>query len=129
MHNTISRGKVALFERRRALDPPGAPELQPHDDEDGHTSIFGRARPTYMLEARITTVPIDLRRTIWSHQMFTPRRYRARAEEYSELIKGTDKPDEIREFQRLKHKFTELADNGDWMANNSNKTRLVVHSL
>ncbi len=54
--------------------------------------------------------------------MFTPREYRARADEYSELIKGTDKPSEIREFQRLKHNFTELADNGDWMANNSNKT-------
>jgi hypothetical protein len=38
------------------------------------------------------------------------------------LIKGTDKPDEIREFQRLKHNFTELPDNGDWMSNNSNKT-------
>ena len=56
--------------------------------------------------------------------MFTPRQYRARAEEYSELIKGTDKPDEIREFQRLEHTFTELADNGDWMANNSSKTVL-----
>jgi hypothetical protein len=29
---------------------------------------------------------------------------------------------EIREFQKLEHSFTELADNGDWMANNPNKT-------
>ena len=54
--------------------------------------------------------------------MFTSSQYRARADEYSKLLKGTDKPDEIREFQRLEHSFTELADNGDWMANNSNKT-------
>jgi hypothetical protein len=53
--------------------------------------------------------------------MFTPRQYRARAAEYSDLIKGTDKPDEIREYQRLEHSFTELADNADWMANNSDK--------
>ena len=54
--------------------------------------------------------------------MFTPRQYRARADEDSELITGRDKPDEIREFQRLKHNFTELADNVDWMANNSSQT-------
>ena len=54
--------------------------------------------------------------------MFTPRQYRERADEYSELIKGTNKPHEIREYQRLKHSFTELADNGDWMANNLNQT-------
>jgi hypothetical protein len=54
--------------------------------------------------------------------MFTPRQYRARADEDSELITGRDKPDEIREFQRLKHNFTELADNADWMANNSSQT-------
>jgi hypothetical protein len=54
--------------------------------------------------------------------MFTPSQYRARADEYSELIKGTSNPCEIKEFQRLEHNFTELADNGDWMANNLNKT-------
>jgi hypothetical protein len=48
----------------------------------------------------------DLGRTIWSDQMFTPTQYRARANEYSELIKGTNKP----------------IDNADWMANNSSKT-------
>jgi hypothetical protein len=57
--------------------------------------------------------------------MTTPSQYRARADQYSELIKGTDKPDEIRELQRLEHSFTELAENEDWMMNNSNKT---VHS-
>ena len=54
--------------------------------------------------------------------MTTPNQYRAHADKYSELIKGTDKPDEIREFKRLEHSFTELAENDDWMANNSNKT-------
>jgi hypothetical protein len=54
--------------------------------------------------------------------MSTPKQYRARADEYSELIKGTDKPDEIGKLQRLEHSFTELADNRDWMANNSDKT-------
>jgi hypothetical protein len=57
--------------------------------------------------------------------MTTPSQYRARADQYSELIKGTDKPDEIRELKRLEHTFNELAENEDWMVNNSNKT---VHS-
>jgi hypothetical protein len=54
--------------------------------------------------------------------MTTPSQYRAHADKYSELIKGTDKPDEIREFQRLEHTFNELAENEDWMVNNSDKT-------
>jgi len=53
--------------------------------------------------------------------MFTPRQYRARADEYSELIKGTDKPDEIREFQKP-NTASRVVGNGDWMANNSKKT-------
>ena len=57
--------------------------------------------------------------------MTTPSQYRAHADKYSELIKGTDKPNEIREFQRLENSFNELAENEDWMANNLNKT---VHS-
>jgi hypothetical protein len=57
--------------------------------------------------------------------MTTPSQYRAHADKYSELIKGTDKPEEIREFKRLEHTFNELAENEDWMVNNSNKT---VHS-
>jgi len=54
--------------------------------------------------------------------MTTPSQYRAHAGKYSELIKGTEKPDEIRDLQRLEHSFTELAENDDWMANNLNKT-------
>ena len=57
--------------------------------------------------------------------MTTPSQYRAHADKYSELIKSTDKPDEIREFQRLELSFNELAENEDWMVNNLNKT---VHS-
>ena len=54
--------------------------------------------------------------------MTTPSQYRAHADKYSELIKGRDRSDEIREFKRLEHSFTELAENEDWMANNLNKT-------
>jgi hypothetical protein len=54
--------------------------------------------------------------------MFAPKQYRTQAHEHSELIKGTDKPDEIREFRELERSFTELADNGEWMANNPHKT-------
>jgi hypothetical protein len=54
--------------------------------------------------------------------MTTPSQYRAHADKYTELIKGTDKPNEIREFQRLEHSFNELAENEDWMASNLNKT-------
>ncbi len=54
--------------------------------------------------------------------MTTPKQYRARADEYSELIKGTERPEEVRQFQRLEHSFTDLADNGDWMASNASKT-------
>ena len=54
--------------------------------------------------------------------MTTSSQYRAHADKYSELIKGTDKPDEIREFKRLEHTFNELAENEDWMVNNSDKT-------
>ena len=61
--------------------------------------------------------------------MFSPRQYRARANEYSILIKGTDKPAEIREFQKLEHGFTELADNGEWMATNWDKTVFTGEAL
>ena len=54
--------------------------------------------------------------------MTTPSQYRAHADKYSELTKGTDKPDEIRELKRLEYTFNELAENEDWMANNLNKT-------
>jgi hypothetical protein len=54
--------------------------------------------------------------------MFTSQKFRAKAAEYRELVKGTDDPGAIREFQKLERSFTELADNEDWLANNLDKT-------
>jgi len=87
----------------------------------GATSIFRRTRPICGL-AQYRQIPLISRLAKWSQQMTTPSQYRAHADKYSELIKGTDKPDEIREFKRLEHTFKELAENEDWMVNNSSKT-------
>jgi len=57
--------------------------------------------------------------------MFKAKQYRAKAAESAELLKYTDVPSEIREFQRLKESFTALAQNEDWLANNFNK---IIHS-
>jgi hypothetical protein len=57
--------------------------------------------------------------------MFTPEKFRAKAAEYAELLKKTNIPDEIREFQRLQRSFDLLAQNEEWMAANCNK---IVHS-
>ena len=43
--------------------------------------------------------------------MFTAEQYRARAVEYSQLVKIANSPAEMREFEKLEHTFTELADN------------------
>jgi hypothetical protein len=54
--------------------------------------------------------------------MFTPGKYRGKAAEYSELVKTTDVPDEVREFHNLERSFTVLADNEQWLADNHDKT-------
>jgi hypothetical protein len=54
--------------------------------------------------------------------MFLSQQFRAKAAEYRELVKGTDVPSAVREFQKLERSFTELADNEDWLANNLDKT-------
>lgn len=54
--------------------------------------------------------------------MSTSRQLRARAAEFSELIKRADHPDAIRELRRRQRTLTELADNEDWLANNLDKT-------
>jgi hypothetical protein len=56
--------------------------------------------------------------------MFTTKKYRAKSEEYGELIKGSDDPSEIRKFQDSKDSFSSLADNEDWLSNNFDK---MVH--
>ena len=45
--------------------------------------------------------------------MFTAEQYRAGAVEYSRLVKIANSPAEVREFKRLEHTFTELADNAN----------------
>jgi hypothetical protein len=54
--------------------------------------------------------------------MFTARQYRAKAIEYSNLVKIANGADELREYQRLERSFTELADNAQWAADNHSKT-------
>jgi hypothetical protein len=53
--------------------------------------------------------------------MFTADQYRAKAAESAESLKRTNIPSEIREFQRSKQSFTDLAQNEDWLADNFDK--------
>jgi len=57
--------------------------------------------------------------------MFTAKQFRAKAAESAELLKQTDVPSEIREFQRSKESFNALAENEDWLAKNFDK---IIHS-
>lgn len=54
--------------------------------------------------------------------MFTAEQYRAKAVEYSDLLRIANSPDEVREYHRLKRSFTELADNEQWLTDNRGKT-------
>ena len=56
--------------------------------------------------------------------MFTAKQYRAKAAEYTELLKTTSLPAEIREFRKLEQSYLTLADNEEWMADNRDK----IHS-
>ena len=53
--------------------------------------------------------------------MFTADQYRAKAAESAQSLKRTDVPSEIREFQRSKQSFNDLAQNEDWLADNFDK--------
>jgi hypothetical protein len=53
--------------------------------------------------------------------MFTAEQYRAKAIEYSKLLRMANGPDAVREFQGLERSFTELADNAQWMTDNRSK--------
>jgi hypothetical protein len=53
--------------------------------------------------------------------MFTAEQFRAKSAESAESLKHTDVPSEIREFQRSKESFSQLAQNEDWLANNFDK--------
>ena len=54
--------------------------------------------------------------------MFTPELFRAKAAEYAERVKGSTVADETREFQALERRFTALANNEQWLADNYDKT-------
>lgn len=54
--------------------------------------------------------------------MFTPKQYRAKATEYTELAKTANSPNEVREFQKLERSFTVLADNEQWLTDNHDQT-------
>jgi hypothetical protein len=54
--------------------------------------------------------------------MFTADQYRAKAIDYSKLLRTANGPNEVREYQRLERSFTELADNAQWMIDNHDKS-------
>jgi hypothetical protein len=53
--------------------------------------------------------------------MFTTEQYRAKAIEYAQLVRTSNSPNEVSEFQRLERSFTELADNAQWVTDNRQK--------
>jgi hypothetical protein len=61
--------------------------------------------------------------------MFTVEQYRAKAIEYSHLVKIANGPNELHEYQRLERSFTELADNAQWLADNHGKTAHAAHEI
>ena len=53
--------------------------------------------------------------------MFNSQHYRSKAAEYQNRASNTYNPNEIREFKNLEKTFGELADNEEWMEQNSAK--------
>jgi hypothetical protein len=54
--------------------------------------------------------------------MFTAEQYRAKAVEYSNLVRIANSPNEQSEFQRLARSYAELADNAQWAIDNYDNT-------
>jgi hypothetical protein len=54
--------------------------------------------------------------------MFTAEQYRAKAVEYSNLVRIANNPNEQSEFQRLARSYAELADNAQWAIDNYDNT-------
>src|SRR5258708_33328727 len=52
---------------------------------------------------------------------FTAKQYRAKAAEYTELLKAPSLPAETREFRKLEQSYLTLAENEEWMADNLKK--------
>ncbi len=53
--------------------------------------------------------------------MFTATQYRAKAAEYTELLKAASLPAETREFRKHEQSYLALAENEEWMADNLEK--------
>jgi hypothetical protein len=58
--------------------------------------------------------------------MFKAEQYRAKAGEYSELLKVASLPAEDHEFRRLERSYLMLAENEEWMAHNRDKITMRV---
>jgi hypothetical protein len=56
------------------------------------------------------------------------RQYRAKAAEYSELVKTANSPKELREFRALEQSFAVLAENEQWIRDNRAKTMHATES-
>jgi len=54
--------------------------------------------------------------------MFTAEQYRVKAIEYYKLTRTAHCADDVREYQRLKRIFNELADNAQWLIDNHDET-------
>ena len=59
--------------------------------------------------------------------MFTVEQYRAKAEEYSNLARTANNPDDLSEFQKLERSYAELADNAQWAIDNYDNTLHGAH--
>jgi hypothetical protein len=53
--------------------------------------------------------------------VFTPEQYRAKAAEYTELVKRGNTTNEVREFEKLERSLIMLADNEQWLVDNHDK--------
>jgi len=53
--------------------------------------------------------------------MFTPKQYREKAAQYTELARHGNTPNEVREFQTRERSLIMLADNKQWLTDNHDK--------
>jgi hypothetical protein len=54
--------------------------------------------------------------------MFNMKQYRAKSAEYGALSKGSTDPSQVRQYQDSSDSFGALAENEEWLADNSDKT-------
>ncbi len=54
--------------------------------------------------------------------IFTAKQYRAKAAEYTELLKTASLPAETGEFRKLEQSYLTLAESEEWMSDNLEKT-------